>query len=230
MFEMITDRAYSWEMKVERLGERAVILRDLPCQAYRLADALNSNQGLFHGFQEAVPSYDTVGIYFENRLASLSDLTGLIANAVKNIGPEAPLQYHDIPVCYEMGEDLVASADALGISPEQLVEAHVSQEYTCYAVGFCPGFGYLGYLDECISGLPRRPSPRLQVEPGSVGITGRQTAIYPSATPGGWNLIGRCPLQLVDVLQNYFPIQAGDRIRFYRVDEAEFSRLRGERL
>ncbi|HJP82049.1 MAG TPA: allophanate hydrolase subunit 1 [Fimbriimonadaceae bacterium] len=217
-------------MKVERLGERAVILRDLPCQAYRIADSLNSNQGLFQGFQEAVPSYETVGIYFENRLQSIRDLNEMIENAVNSIWPETSPQYHDIPVCYELGEDLLDSADALGVSPEQLVEAHVSQEYTCYAVGFCPGFGYLGYLDESISGLPRRPSPRIRVEPGSVGITGRQTAIYPSATPGGWNLIGRCPLQLVDVPQNYFPIRAGDRIRFYRVDESEFGRLRGERL
>src|SRR5205807_4427751 len=99
-----------------------------------------------------------------------------------------------------------------------------------YAIGFCPGFPYLGYLPASLSDVPRLPVPRLRVEAGSVGLTGRQTGIYTEARPGGWNLIGRTPLQLVDVADGYFPLRTGDRVRFTRIDEAEFRRLLGQRL
>ena len=74
------------------------------------------------------------------------------------------------------------------------------------------------------------PSPRLRVEPGSVGLTGKQTGIYPLARPGGWNLIGRTPLTIVDIDNGFFPLRVGDRVQFTRIDEAEFRRLTGERL
>ena len=78
--------------------------------------------------------------------------------------------------------------------------------------------------------MPRLASPRLRVEAGSVGLTGRQTGIYTEARPGGWNLVGRTPLTLVDVAAGYFPLRTGDRVRFDRIDAAEFRRLKGERL
>jgi inhibitor of KinA len=70
----------------------------------------------------------------------------------------------------------------------------------------------------------------LRVEPGSVGMTGKQTGIYPLPRPGGWNLIGQTPLTLVDVEEGYFPIRAGDRVQFFRIDEEEFQQLKGQRL
>ena len=103
-------------------------------------------------------------------------------------------------------------------------------EYTVYAIGFCPGFPYLGYLPAPLCGVPRLASPRLRVEPGSVGLTGRQTGIYTEARPGGWNLIGRTPLVLVDVADGYFPLRTGDRVRFEPIDRADFVRLEGRRL
>src|SRR5207248_2091760 len=105
-----------------------------------------------------------------------------------------------------------------------------SVEYVTYAIGFCPGFPYLGYLPERLCGVSRLESPRLRVEPGSVGLTGRQTGIYTEARPGGWSLIGRTPLTLVGVESSYFPLRTGDRARFVRIDELEFERRRGERL
>ena len=74
------------------------------------------------------------------------------------------------------------------------------------------------------------PSPRLRVEPGSVGLTGRQTGVYPLARPGGWNLIGRTPLELVSVADGYFPLAVGDRVRFRRIDVREYEYLTGDRL
>jgi inhibitor of KinA len=107
---------------------------------------------------------------------------------------------------------------------------HTEAEYTVYAIGFCPGFPYLGYLPATLSGVPRLPGPRLRVEAGSVGLTGRQTGIYTMVRPGGWNLIGLTPLQLVDVADNYFPLRTGDRVRFERIDEAQYRQLFGERI
>jgi inhibitor of KinA len=78
--------------------------------------------------------------------------------------------------------------------------------------------------------VPRLETPRLRVDPGSIGLTGRQTGIYTEPRPGGWNLIGRTPLQLVDVADGYFPLRTGDRVRFECIDEVEFRHLQGRRL
>jgi inhibitor of KinA len=92
-----------------------------------------------------------------------------------------------------------------------------------------PGFPYLGYLPAELCGVGRLPSPRTRVEPGSVGLTGRQTGIYPLPRPGGWNLIGRTPLTIVDVAAGFFPLRVGDRVQFARIDEKRFAELEGER-
>jgi inhibitor of KinA len=116
------------------------------------------------------------------------------------------------------------------LSEDEIVRLHTATEYTVYAIGFCPGFPYLGYLPSPLCGVPRLPAPRLRVEAGSVGLTGRQTGIYTEARPGGWNLIGGTPLELVHVADGYFPLRTGDRVRFVRIDETTFRQLRGQRL
>jgi inhibitor of KinA len=235
-------------MRIERLGEKALILRDLPCPAYVLARELNGEGNLEAlklrrlqdgnsellplALEEAVASYQTVGLYFSQAIPEIDGLLADLESVALSLSSEdvATGRILELPVCYEMGEDLQQVGSNLNLSPEDVIRIHSEVEYRCYAVGFSPGFAYLGYLDDRIANLPRLPSPRKRVESGSVGITGRQTAVYPAATPGGWNLIGRCPLQLVDVDAGYFPIEAGDRVRFRRVDEAEFAKLKGERL
>ena len=138
---------------------------------------------------------------------------------------------HVIPCCYEMQLDLARVAEhtqvVAGRGDSYL---HTSCDYTVYAIGFCPGFPYLGYLPAELCGVPRLESPRVRVEPGSVGLTGRQTGIYTEPRPGGWNIIGRTPLRLVEVAEGYFPLRTGDRVRFERIDEWEYRRLHGERL
>ena len=81
-----------------------------------------------------------------------------------------------------------------------------------------------------LCGVPRLTAPRLRVEAGSVGLTGRQTGIYTEDRPGGWNLVGRTPLELVSVRDGYFPLRTGDRVRFMPIDETEYRRLLGRRL
>jgi inhibitor of KinA len=178
---------------------------------------------------DVVQAYTTVAAFFDpdqvNYVAALAALRGLEAAAA-----DAPGRLHEIPCCYEMHLDLERVARHTGLSAEEVIRLHTSAEYTVYAIGFCPGFPYLGYLPAALSGVPRLEAPRLRVEAGSVGLTGRQTGVYTEARPGGWNLIGRTPLALVDVADGYFPLRTGDRVRFVRIDEADFSRLRGQRL
>jgi inhibitor of KinA len=126
--------------------------------------------------------------------------------------------------------DLERVAGQVGLTAAEVIRLHAETVYTVYAIGFCPGFPYLGYLPGPLCGVPRLPAPRLRVEAGSVGLTGRQTGIYTEPRPGGWNLIGRTPLQLVDVADGYFPLRTGDQVQFIRIDEAEFRRLLGQRL
>ena len=170
-----------------------------------------------------------LGLFFDPDAARLAE----VADAVRGLTPQADAavgRSREIPCCYERGPDLARVAAHAGLLAERVAELHAAAEYVVYAVGFCPGFPYLGYLPDELAGVPRLPSPRLRVEPGSVGVTGRQTGVYPLPRPGGWPLVGRTPLTLVDVADGYFPLRVGDRVRFRRIDEAEFARLDGERL
>lgn len=122
----------------------------------------------------------------------------------------------DIPVRYggTDGPDLARVAEHCGMTPDEVVRRHTACDYVVYFLGFQPGFAYLGGLDERLH-TPRRDEPRLTVPPGSVGIGGAQTGIYPLATPGGWQLIGRTSLSLFDPLADPpTRLAPGDRVRF----------------
>ena len=178
-----------------------------------------------------MPAYASVGVFFDADAirgpavrAWLSELT------VGQLGGSRRTARHRIPVCYEMQLDLARVSGVTGLSADEVIRLHTAVEFTVYAVGFVPGFPYLGYLPPPLCGVPRLESPRVRVEPGSVGLTGKQTGVYPLPRPGGWNLIGRTPLVIVDVADDFFPVRVGDRVTFERIDDAEFRRLDGERL
>ena len=182
---------------------------------------------------DVVPAYASVGVFFDADRVGIDEVTAWLRTVGMNPTArkdESPGRAHVIPVCYEMQLDLGRVAEATGLTADEVIRLHAGTEYTVYAVGFVPGFPYLGYLPDRLCGVGRLPSPRVRVEPGSVGLTGRQTGIYPLPRPGGWNLIGRTPAVLVDVADGYFPLRVGDRVRFERIDEAEFRRWDGERL
>jgi inhibitor of KinA len=133
----------------------------------------------------------------------------------------------EIPVCYggEFGPDLNEVASLCGMSPAQAIELHTSVTYIVYFLGFVPGFAYLGELPEPLA-TPRLARPRRSVPPGSVGIAGRQTGVYPFAVPGGWRLIGRTPTAMFreDRASMSF-LSIGDRVRFASVSRARFKTL-----
>jgi inhibitor of KinA len=213
---------------LKALGDQAV-LAYLPDEASAVGFAAAVRAAGFPWLLEVVPAYACVGVFFDPeqiRLAGVREALAKVRPAAAPTGGKT----HIIPCCYDLQLDLERVAEHTGLPADQIIEKHTAHEYTVYAIGFCPGFPYLGYLPPELTGVPRLPSPRLRVEPGSVGLTGRQTGLYPLARPGGWNLIGRTPLTLVDVADNYFPLRVGDRVRFRRIDRPEYERLTGERL
>lgn len=195
-------------MVLEPLGEAAYLVRELPGPAYALAEALNAEPP--PGLIEAVASYETIGLFVDPDLFSPANLKAPIGS------PPGKYRTVEIPTSY-LGEDLDEVAAQTGLSREQVIERHSAVEYRCFAIGFCPGFPFLGYLDDSLV-LPRRQQPRERVPPGSVAIAARQTGVYPSATPGGWWLIGHTDMELVDLSRGYFALRAGDLVRFVPVE------------
>jgi inhibitor of KinA len=213
---------------MEPLGDQAV---SVTCRdeetAQQLALAIRKNP--LEGVLDVVVAYHTLAVYLDLGKTGVAQImTGL--KSIKPTTEKLPSKLHRIPCCYEMGPDLSDVAATLKIPQERVIELHAATIFTIYAIGFSPGFPYLGWLPKDLQGLARRVEPRLQVPPGSIGIVGKQSAIYPHATPGGWTLIGRTPLDLVNVNDQYFPLQVGDQIRFERIDETMFRQLQGQRL
>jgi KipI family sensor histidine kinase inhibitor len=172
----------------------------------------------FPGLRETVPTYRSLLVYYDPRQLSWDEARRLVANALAR-STDTPMpepREVEIPVVYggEFGPDIGFVAAHTGLSEEEVVRLHTSVTYTVYMLGFAPGFVYLGGLPEALA-TPRLPTPRPSVPAGSVGIAGLQTGIYGLSTPGGWRLIGRTLLTMLDL--NRQPptlLQPGDRVRF----------------
>jgi inhibitor of KinA len=215
-------------MLLKSLGDQAV-LAYLPDEAAALGFTAAVRTAGFAWLVDVVPAYTSVGVYFDPTQVGLAAVRKELGRLRVATSAQAG-RTHVIPCCYELQLDLERVAKHCGLSCDQVITQHTAQEFTVYAIGFCPGFPYLGYLPPELTGVPRLASPRMRVEPGSVGLTGRQTGLYPLARPGGWNVIGRTPLEIVNVEDGYFPIQVGDRVQFQRIDEREYERWKGKRL
>jgi inhibitor of KinA len=135
----------------------------------------------------------------------------------------------EIPVCYggEFGPDLQQVAELHGLQTSEVVSLHTSQTYHAYFLGFVPGFTYLGDLPKRLA-TPRLETPRKKVPAGSVAISGRQTAVYPCTTPGGWRLIGCTPRAMFRAGRKLVPaISMGDEVKFRSISREEFLEMAG---
>jgi inhibitor of KinA len=182
---------------------------------------------------DVVQAYASVAVFFDldqTRFAEVAAILGRLDEPRGQPADSPERRLCRIPCCYELQLDLARVAEHTGLTADEVIHLHGSIEYTVYAIGFCPGFPYLGYLPSALSGVPRLDQPRLRVAAGSVGLTGNQTGIYTEERPGGWNIIGRTPLELVNVAAGYFPLRVGDRVKFERIDEGEYRRRQGGRL
>ncbi len=215
--------------RLEPLGDQGVLLR-FPDEASALSWAEGARLARIGGW-EVVPAYRTVAVFAPLATFPLEEMVAKLSGVVPSAASR-PGRLITIPCCYPLGPDLASAAEALRLTPAQLQTSHHEREYRVFAIGFVPGFPYLGWLDDAIAGLDRLPSPRTRVPAGSVGITGRQTGVYPSEVPGGWQLIGRTPCRLADLTEGdtgWFALRPGDRVRFTPIHEVDFDQLAGSR-
>jgi len=179
------------------------------------------------GLREGVPAYASLSLYYDPLLLSGDDLRAEVTRRLTALaaGPLAAEtgREHIIPVVYggEAGPDLESVAAEVGLSPQAVIARHSGVTYRVYLIGFSPGFPYLGRTPVCLN-VPRLATPRTRVPAGSVAIAGRQTGIYPAATPGGWRLLGRTGWSFFDPGRRPpTRLLPGDRVRFVPTTPAE---------
>ena len=178
---------------------------------------------------DLVPAYVTLTVHYHPLRWRFDALARTLA-ALIDAGDHLETRHGTevvLPVCYggRFGPDLEVVAAHAGLSPEAVIQCHSAAIYRVYFLGFTPGFAYLGGLDPVLA-MPRRSTPRTMVAAGSVGIGGAQTGVYPLATPGGWQIIGRTPLVLFDPARSPPCLLApGDLLRFRPIDAATFDTL-----
>ena len=182
------------------------------------------------GIVELVPTYCSLLINYDVLKIDYNTLVEKLKTFLNNDletaeGEEVTLI--EIPTLYndEVGPDLSYVAEHNKLSKEEVIKIHTGTDYLVYMLGFMPGFTYLGGMSEKIA-TPRLESPRLQIYPGSVGIAGKQTGMYPSMSPGGWRIIGRTPLKLYNPdSDNPVYISSGDYVRYVSISEEEYNEI-----
>jgi inhibitor of KinA len=194
------------------------------------------------GMIECVPAYSSIAVYYDiftiartlTVESSVYDfISGLLTERLNQPLKEnaGSIRLIKIPVCYEdeFAPDIKELAAKKNISVEEVIAIHSSRQYRVYMLGFLPGFSYMGEVDERIS-IARKIQPK-SVVAGSIGIAGRQTGIYPAASPGGWQIIGRTPLKLFDAeKEEPTLLKAGDTVQFISISQNDFIEIQNSPL
>jgi inhibitor of KinA len=237
-------------MEVIPLGDSALIVRVRERFEDAPEETLDEVLRTFHklrsagipGVVELAPAYTSVGVFFdpiaigrahgapENTFESLANRVRAALAGVGHVGRfnRSPSRVIEIPVCYdlEFAPDLDDVARQAQISTKEVVDLHSTGDYRVACIGFVPGFPFLACLPKKLA-TPRRSTPRKEIPPGSIGLGGAQTGIYPLRSPGGWNLIGRTPLKLFDPTTDPPTLlRAGDRVRFRPITREEFESMK----
>ena len=224
--------------RIQPQGDRCLLVYfgdgiDIGTGRMCLAAARLLRQAQLPGVIDVVPSFVAVAVHYQPMGSQGPRYPQLAAQIEKVLGRGVTPDEHsgrdvDIPVCYggEQGPDLDEVARHAGLSADAVVAMHAGSDNLVFMLGFAPGAAYLGVHDERLN-IPRRASPRTAVPAGSVAVANRQSMLYPSQSPGGWNIIGATPLVLFDPAREPAALlQAGDRVRFVPIDPAEYRRLR----
>jgi KipI family sensor histidine kinase inhibitor len=207
--------------RIREAGDSALLLElegviDPDVNARVIAIARVVREALIAGVRAVVPTYRSVAVFFDPLVTDAALVAHVLREAQHGEIPVVSSRTVEVPVSYggENGPDLEHVAARVGISVQDVIERHASTPYRVYMFGFLPGFAYMGTVDESIA-APRRATPRVRVPAGSVGIAGRQTGVYPRESPGGWQLIGRTPVDIFDparIPAAFFA--SGDEVRF----------------
>jgi KipI family sensor histidine kinase inhibitor len=180
---------------------------------------------------DLVPSYASLLIIYDPIKTDHYAVSAQVRKITEKLQDNAlpPGKTVSLPVYYspESGEDLEDLALRAQLSVEEVIRLHCSTEYRVYAIGFAPGFAYLGEVDARIA-APRLATPRQKVPRGAVAIADRQTAVYPAQSPGGWNLVGRCPTRMFNPDSDpIMPVSVGDTVKFDPIDRDQFMAMGG---
>lgn len=232
---------------IKPLGETAIIvtfgsdINPLIHQKIKnFVDYIDSHP--FEGFYESVLTYTSVAIFYNPARVKEESFFDPQKTAYKIVSellqkyitlssqiPAKEANTVEIPVCYEgeFAPDINIVAETNHLSIEEVISIHSKTTYLTYMIGFCPGFPYLGGMDERIA-TPRKSTPRLSIPAGSVGIAGKQTGCYPLSTPGGWQLIGRTPLDLFSPqAEDPTLLHPGDLVKFFPISLQEYQEIKG---
>ncbi len=185
--------------------------------------------GRLPGLIETMPTFRSLTVFFEPLVTNRAALIQALRPLIDSAGDAPPMTGRGwrLPVCYEgdAGPDLADTARMIDASVDELVALHSGAEYRVQMLGFLPGFPFMGGVPARLH-LPRRSQPRVRVPAGSVAVAGGLAAIYPWESPGGWHLLGRCPVPLFDARRDSPALLGvGDRVRFAPVGMVEYCRL-----
>ena len=186
-------------------------------------------RGELPGVVETVPTFRSLTVLYDPLRTRRAELDPAL-RALLGQGPPVqppPARCWRLPVCYggDFGVDLEPVAAACGLSPDAVVQLHADTVFTAYLLGFMPGFAFMGLLPPQLS-VPRRTEPRVRVPAGSVATANRLSVIYPWESPGGWHLLGRCPVPLFDARSDTPTLLApGDQVRFEPVSPQRLAEI-----
>lgn len=225
------------KIRIEIAGENALIIyfgeKTDPRVSSQVQQAVTILETELSGkLIDMVPSYASLLVIYDQLATDHLEIRSGIRKVMSQLGESDNREGNLVilPAYYstESGPDLEALAQRADLSTEEVIKIHSEMEYRVYAIGFAPGFAYLGEVDERIA-APRLSTPRTRVPRGAIAIADRQTAVYPAVSPGGWNLIGLCPTRMFNPeAEPTMPVQVGDRIRFNPISRDEFFALGGE--
>ncbi|MFU1519164.1 5-oxoprolinase subunit PxpB [Vreelandella alkaliphila] len=225
------------KLRLETAAMDAVTVRlfdtiDESNMAWIIAADQTLRDALGEALIDLIPSYTTLLMHYDSQQLTFGQVTTLIRSALRHLTPAESQdgQLHEIPVWYDesVGPELPLVAKRAGLSVDSLIERHCDHDYCVFALGFAPGYGFMGLVDEGIA-TPRLKTPRRKVAAGSVGIADRQTAIYPLLSPGGWNILGRTAVPLFEYAKRGEPLlRPGDKVRFKAIGKAEFEAAGGD--
>lgn len=225
-------------MQVKLVNENSLIIYFAESVSIETADFINYvyhrlNEDLGEIIESIIPSYTSILISCKSRKIGLQGFHRLVNAALNDLDSNntddfKPKQI-ELPVYY--GEEVALDHEDIsqhtGLPFSEIINRHTSEYYRVFAIGFAPGFAFLGNIPTEIA-MPRKKSPRTKVPKGSVAIADRQTAVYPNQSPGGWQIIGRTPINLLDVTTtNLSKFSMGDQVKFKAIDKQTFLAMGG---
>ena len=226
--------------RIDPVGDRCLMVEFgqrvdpvINATVHALADHLLEHP--IEGVTDVVPAFTTVAVHYRPEVLASArpgsqtpyrelerTIAGILSGGLERTHSAA--RTVEIPVCYggEFGPDLEDVAKACGLTAQQVIELHAASPHVVYMLGFAPGFPYMGGLDARLA-MPRRSTPRVRIPAGTVAIAREQSAIYTLETPGGWNLLGRTPVQLFTPhAASPTLLRPGDQVRFVPITREQF--------